>query len=74
MRTSPRRSHTPIHIFTVEGPNGRRRIIIPGGYCDVRYPQRLRAGESIVAGSKTWRSSFVYLDHPSDSQKDYQRS
>lgn len=48
----------------------RRRVIIPGNYCDHRHPTP-RNGEVEVLGMRTWRSDISYLNVRSDSQSDY---
>jgi hypothetical protein len=60
---------TPCHIFTLEAQDGsRRRVVIPGGYCEVRRPT-LRPGEREV--TRTWRSDLRFIDVASNSQPDY---
>ncbi len=60
-----------MHVFVVVDRQGAsRRVVVPGGYCaDVR--PSLRDGERVV--DRTWRSHIKYLDHPSNSEPEYQR-
>ena len=65
--------HTPVHVFLIEREDGTTsRLLIPGGLCDHRYPQRLKPGERVVLGARTWRSSPAFIDMPACSQPDYQ--
>lgn len=67
---------TPVHLFTVEYPDGSSRTkAIPGQYCDItrcrdHLAQRLPAGAKITGS--TWRPDYADIDKPANSQPDYQ--
>lgn len=67
---------TPVHIFTVQYPDGTtRQKAIPGEYSQVAAARnhlttRLPQGATIT--NSTWRADLSQLDKPANAQPDYQ--